>query len=174
MQFRFSTVGSLLLLPALFVLFTAFTCEDDDFRSYAPPGTFLIGYGGGLCSGFCSSIFKVQDSVLFFYEPGPGPALGDGAANLGGWVEMEDQSRIVEVFQLQDNLPEELLRASTDRFGCPGCGDGPFAQLSLYTDDFSGSRTWYINAVPLDGSTISTVLRDYALEIQALVEQLAR
>ena len=172
MALRLSTFKVLLLLPMLFVLFTAFTCEDDDFRLFAPPNTFLIGYGGGNCAGFCSTIFKVQDSVLFFFEPGLAPALGPGAANLDGWTAMADQSQIAAVFQLQDSLPEELLNSSVERYGCPGCADGPFAQVSLYTDDFGDARSWYIDPNPSDGSTISSSLREYALAVQQLVEEL--
>ncbi|MEM6398472.1 MAG: hypothetical protein AAF741_19135 [Bacteroidota bacterium] len=164
---------SIYLLFLLSFLFLNFDCEDDfDERLFDLPGTFVFGFGGGDCASDCATIFMLQDSLLFEYGPGLAPNLGPGAHRLSDWVLKDDQSRLADVIALRDAAPEELsFNSRLERYGCPGCTDGPFAQVGVFDESGFGSYS-YIDPTPPPSAGVSNDIIEYGESVRVLVEEL--
>ena len=102
----------------MLLLLTISACDDDDSPQLDDNATLIFGHFYGFCFGeSCVEVFQLTHEGLF----------EDTNDNLGAqepydFVKLDD-AIFQQVRDLPDFLPQELLKASEDTFGCPDCAD---------------------------------------------------
>ncbi len=126
------------LLFALAILLTA--CFEEDTADLPVEDYLIFGHFYGECMGeTCIETYKLTESAL--YEDTRDVY---GISSSFDFVEM-GHDKFLEVNDLPDYFPEELLHTDTATFGCPDCVDQGGLLIVLYEDD--QRRVWKIDMV---------------------------
>lgn len=104
----------LALTTALFL----FSCNDDDDANMGKQDFLIFGHYYGMCSGEgCVETFKLTDKELFE------DTIDDYMGQKQDFVPMGNE-KFMQVRDLLDFFPNQLLYENKTVFGCPDCADG--------------------------------------------------
>ena len=115
-------------------------CFKEDTDELEVENYFIFGHFYGECMGeTCIETYKLTESAM--YEDTRDVY---GISSSFDFVEM-GHDKFLEVNDLPEYFPEELLHTDTATFGCPDCVDQGGLLIVLYEDD--QRRVWKIDMV---------------------------
>jgi hypothetical protein len=148
----------ILLLAAL----TLASCNKEPFPPKESPAYFVFGIENCNCVGVCDRVFKLQENKLY-----RGHYTGCLQRSPDVSYKILPPARTDLGRKLLAQLPEQLLNATQDTFGCLSCTDAPVYLVSLY--EKGAVRQWRISS---NQRELPEWLRPFAGEMALALEEL--
>ena len=113
-----------------------FACKKDS--NVPKDADFVFTQYACFCAGNCVSGYKIAENKLY-----KGAGERCEIENLNYDSQALDAAKLALAEALRDAIPQMMLDAKQERYGCPDCADQGGYYVKLQTND--GARNWYLD-----------------------------